>query len=131
MRLPNARHFVPNSANGKVFLEPARLRDLMRARCARSGPVPPKLVAKLSPDIDMRCSAKLIEVLLEAKIDGIIVANTTIERPETLPGTPRCARPERPALFARSTAMLAQVAHLTGGAVPLIGVGGIASDPSV
>jgi dihydroorotate dehydrogenase len=32
-------------------------------------------------------------------------------------------------LFARSTAMLAQVAEITGGAVPLIGVGGIANGP--
>jgi dihydroorotate dehydrogenase len=32
-------------------------------------------------------------------------------------------------LFARSTAMLAQVAEITGGSVPLIGVGGIANGP--
>ena len=121
----------PNSANGKVFLEPARLRDLMaRLGALDRGPVPPKLVAKLSPDIDDALLGQLIEVLLEAKIDGIIVANTTIERPETLRGNAsmRGGLSGRP-LFARSTAMLAQVAHLTGGAVPLIGVGGIASGP--
>ena len=86
----------PNSANGKVFLEPARLRDLMaRLGALDRGPVPPKLVAKLSPDIDDALLGQLIEVLLEAKIDGIIVANTTIERPETLrgnaPARPPCS----------------------------------------
>jgi dihydroorotate dehydrogenase len=112
----------PNSVNGKVFLDPARLRDLLaRLAAVDRGPLPPKLVAKLSPDVD--------EALL-AKIDGIIVGNTTVERPDTL----RSAAAMKGGLsgqplFARSTAMLAQVAEITGGAVPLIGVGGIANGP--
>jgi dihydroorotate dehydrogenase len=120
----------PNAANGKVFLDPARLRDLMaRLADVDRGPVPPKLVAKLAPDVDDALLATLVGVLLEAKIDGIIVSNTTVERPGLrgdgsmkggLSGTP---------LFERSTAVLAQVAALTGGSVPLIGVGGISSGP--
>ena len=120
----------PNSTNGKVFLDPGRLRELMaRLAVVDRGPVSPKLVAKLAPDVDDAVLAALVEVLLAAKIDGIIVSNTTVERPALrsdgsmkggLSGTP---------LFARSTAMLAQVAHLTGGSVPLIGVGGIAGGP--
>jgi len=82
----------PNSANGKVFLEPARLRDLMaRLGSLDRGPLPPKLVAKLSPDIDDALLVQLVNVLLEAKIDGIIVANTTVERPKRCAGTHRCA----------------------------------------
>jgi dihydroorotate dehydrogenase len=121
----------PNSLNGKVFLEPARLRDLMaRLAAVDRGPLPPKLVAKLSPDIDDALLVQLVHILLEAKIDGIIIANTTIERPATLRGNAamRGGLSGRP-LFARSTAMLAHVAHLTGGSVPLIGVGGISSGP--
>jgi dihydroorotate dehydrogenase len=121
----------PNSINGKVFLDPARLRDLMeRLAAVDRGPMPPKLVAKLSPDVDDALLAQLIAVLLEAKIDGIVVSNTTVERPDTLRGdaSMRGGLSGRP-LFARSTAMLAQVAHITGGAVPLIGLGGIASGP--
>jgi dihydroorotate dehydrogenase len=121
----------PNSINGKVFLDPARLRDLMeRLAAVDRGPMPPKLVAKLSPDVDDALLAQLVAVLLEAKIDGIVVSNTTVERPDTLRGdaSMRGGLSGRP-LFARSTAMLAQVAHITGGAVPLIGLGGIASGP--
>jgi dihydroorotate dehydrogenase len=121
----------PNSVNGKVFLDPARLRELMaRLAAVDRGPLPPKLVAKLSPDIDDALLAQLIDVLLAAKIEGIIVANTTVERPATLRGDAslRGGLSGRP-LFARSTEMLAHVAHLTGGAVPLIGLGGIASGP--
>jgi len=121
----------PNSVNGKVFLDPARLRDLLaRVAAVDRGPVPPKLVAKLAPDIDDALLALLVDVLLDARIDGIIVSNTTLERPEGLRGdaAQRGGLSGRP-LFARSTAMLAQVAALTDGAVPLIGVGGIANGP--
>jgi dihydroorotate dehydrogenase len=121
----------PNSQNGKMFLEPARLRDLMaRLAAVDRGPLPPKLVAKLSPDIDDALLEQLLGVLLEAKIDGIIVANTTVERPATLRGNAsmRGGLSGAP-LFERSTAMLATVAQLTGGSIPLIGLGGIASGP--
>ena len=121
----------PNSINGKVFLDPARLRDLMaRLNAVERGPLPPKLVAKVSPDVDDALLEQLIGVLLEAKIDGIIVSNTTVERPATLRGdaSMKGGLSGRP-IFARSTAMLAQVASITGGSVPLIGLGGIASGP--
>ncbi len=121
----------PNSINGKVFLDPARLRDLMaRLNALERGPLPPKLVAKVSPDVDDALLEQLMTVLLEAKIDGIIVSNTTVERPATLRGdaSMKGGLSGSP-LFARSTAMLAQVASITGGSVPLIGLGGIASGP--
>jgi dihydroorotate dehydrogenase len=121
----------PNSINGKVFLDPARLRDLMaRLNAVERGPLPPKLVAKLAPDVDDALLEQLVTVLLEAKIDGIIVSNTTVERPATLRGdaSMKGGLSGSP-LFARSTAMLAQVASITGGSVPLIGLGGIASGP--
>jgi dihydroorotate dehydrogenase len=121
----------PNTANGKVFLEPARLRDLLeRVGGVDRGPLPPKLVAKLSPDIDDALLATLVEILLAAKIDGIIVSNTTSDRPAALRGdaSMRGGLSGRP-LLAPSTALLARVAEFTAGAVPLIGVGGIASGP--
>lgn len=121
----------PNSLNGKVFLDPAKLRDLMaRLAAVDRGPMPPKLVAKLSPDVDDALLEQLVTVLLDAKIDGIIVSNTTVERPPTLRGdaSMRGGLSGRP-LFVPSTAMLARVAQITGGSVPLIGLGGIGSGP--
>jgi dihydroorotate dehydrogenase len=120
----------PNTANGQVFLDPARLADLL----ARVGAIAwsvkrPVLVAKLSPDVDDALLQRLVATLLEARIDGIIVANTTRARPPGL----RSAHANEPGglsgppLFAASTAMLARVRELTGGAIPLIGAGGIAS----
>ncbi len=119
----------PNTANGQLFLEPGRLHDLLAAVTAVPLAVPrPAIVAKLSPDIAPVRLEELVAVLVAARIDGIIVSNTTAGRP-ALRGAFRgesgglSGRP----LFAASTAMLADVARMTRGTVPLIGVGGIAS----
>lgn len=120
----------PNSTNGKVFLDPGRLRELMaRLAAVDRGPVPPKLVAKLAPDVDDDLLATLVTVLVDAKIDGIIVSNTTVERPALRDDGSMKGGLSGAPLFERSTAMLARVSQLTGGAVPLIGVGGVASGP--
>jgi dihydroorotate dehydrogenase len=119
----------PNTANGQLFLEPACLRELLAALAALPLHVPrPPIVAKLSPDIETPVLEPLVSVLLDAHIDGIIISNTTAQRPNLrdAKGAQRGGLSGRP-LFAASTAMLATVAGLTGGKVPLIGVGGIAS----
>ena len=120
----------PNTANGQVFLDPARLADLL----ARVGAIAwsvkrPALVAKLSPDVDDALLRHLVGTLLEARIAGIIVANTTRARPPGLrsPHANEAGGLSGTPLLAPSTALLARVRELTGGAVPLIGVGGIAS----
>jgi dihydroorotate dehydrogenase len=119
----------PNTANGQLFLEPARLRELLAAVAQVALPAPrPALVAKLSPDIDAARLEALVEVLAAGPIDALIVSNTTAHRPP-LSGVHRDQRgglSGRP-LFAASTALLADVARLTGGRLPLIGVGGIAT----
>lgn len=117
----------PNTANGQLFLDPVRLRELLAAVRGVALPAPrPAIVVKLSPDIESAQLELLVAVLLDARIDGIIVSNTTGRRPhlieanQTQPGG-LSGRP----LFATSTAMLAHVARLTERKVPLIGVGGI------
>ena len=120
----------PNTANGLVFLDPARLADLL-TRLAEIdwGASRPALVAKLSPDVDDALVERLVTTLLDARIDGIAIANTTRERPadlhdaNALEAGGLSGRP----LFAASTAMLARVRELTGERVTLIGIGGIAS----
>ena len=120
----------PNTANGQVFLDPARLADLLaRLAAVEWESARPALVAKLSPDVDEALLQRLVATLLEGRIDGMVVANTTRARPPNL----RSAHASEAGglsgapLFAASTAMLARVRELSGGTVPLIGVGGIAS----
>jgi dihydroorotate dehydrogenase len=120
----------PNTANGQVFLDPACLADLL----ARLAAIPwrtgrPALVAKLAPDVDDALLERLVATLIAAHIDGIVVSNTTRERPSSLRdghASESGGLSGRP-LFSRSTAMLARVRELAGANVPLIGVGGVAS----
>ncbi len=120
----------PNTANGQVFLDPARLADLL----ARIDAVPrpgarPALAVKLAPDVDGDRLERLVATLLDARIDAIVVANTTRSRPPGL----RSARAGEagglsgPPLFPLALGIVRRVAALTGGRVPLIGVGGVGS----
>jgi dihydroorotate dehydrogenase len=87
------------------------------------------LLVKFAPDLAPEARADIAAVALATGIDGIIVANTTVARP---PGLRSRAAGEagglsgRP-LFETSTALLGEIYRLTGGRVPLVGVGGVAS----
>ena len=111
---------------GKAELE--GLIDGLRAALGESGEAPP-LLLKVAPDLSEAELAEIAEAALERRLDGLIATNTTIERPPGLAGRHRAEAgglSGRP-LFARSTAVLAQLYRLTGGRLPLVGVGGVAS----
>lgn len=104
----------------------ALLRRLLRAREESGRRVP--LLVKIAPDLTPAERGDIASVVLAADIDGIIVSNTTVDRPADL--ISRHAREPgglsgRP-LFARSTALLADMHRLTRSRLPLVGVGGIA-----
>ena len=99
-----------------------------RARLTPPGGRPVPLVVKIAPDLDHRDTADVAAVALETAIDGLIVSNTTTARD----GLVSHHRGEagglsgRP-LFAPSTALLAEMYRFTGGRIPLVGVGGVAT----
>ncbi len=87
------------------------------------------LLLKIAPDLTAAECSDIAEVALKTSIDGMIISNTTIDRPpglrsryaaETggLSGQP---------LFSASTALVADMYRLTQGKLPLIGVGGVGS----
>ena len=104
----------------------ALLQGVMAARDGLARKIP--VFLKIAPDLSEQDLADIARVALDAKLDAIIATNTTISRQglksassgETggLSGAP---------LFDLSTRVLARLSHLTQGALPLIGVGGISS----
>ncbi len=118
----------PNTANGRVFLSPAPLADLLtRTRAKTPGGTP--ILIKLSPDLTDDELHAILDVALAAAVDGIIISNTTTARPPGL-RSPRATQNgglSGAPLFDSSTALLRQVSTYTGGQIPLIGVGGIAT----
>ena len=99
-----------------------------RARLTPAGQRPLPLLLKIAPDVDDRDKADIAAVGLETGLDGLIVGNTTVARD----GLTSRHRGEtgglsgRP-LFARSTALLAEMYRLTEGRMPLVGVGGVST----
>jgi dihydroorotate dehydrogenase len=103
------------------------LRPLLRAREETAPRVP--LLVKIAPDLTRAESEDIASVALGSGIDGLIVSNTTVDRPAGLAS--EHAREAgglsgRP-LFASSTELLGDMYRLTRGCLPLIGVGGVAS----
>jgi len=99
-----------------------------RTRAALPAPAPPLLV-KLAPDLADEDKRDIAQVAREVPVDGLIVSNTTTARPADLTGRHKAEAgglSGRP-LMAPSTALLAEFHALTGGTLPLIGVGGVGS----
>lgn len=98
-------------------------RDAVHGRSSRKIP----LLVKVSPDLSESEQNDIAQVVLELGIDGIIVANTTISRPDYLMSAERT---ETGGLSGRplkgiSTQAIRKLYALTGGRVPIIGVGGV------
>ncbi|HLS68375.1 MAG TPA: dihydroorotate dehydrogenase (quinone), partial [Kiloniellales bacterium] len=91
-------------------------------------PAPP-LLLKIAPDLAQADLEDIARIALESSLEGIIVSNTTIQRPDSLRSPLRTEAgglSGRP-LFELSTAVLKSLYVLTEGKVPLLGVGGVAS----
>ena len=103
------------------------LERLLQAREGLARPVP--LVLKIAPDLAGEDLAAVAEAARRHRLDGLIVGNTTIGHRAGLrsPRRGEAGGLSGAPLFAPSTKVLAEMYRLTAGAVPLIGVGGIAS----
>jgi dihydroorotate dehydrogenase len=104
-------------------LEP--LARALRTAMEQEGPRCP-LLLKVAPDLAEEESAALAEVAL-AHFHGLIVANTTTARPAGLrsPTKDEAGGLSGRPLFGPSTALLRRFRRLTGGRLPLVGVGGV------
>ncbi len=87
----------------------------------------PPLLVKIAPDLDAAQMAEIAATAVDLELDGLIVGNTTVDRPESLAGRHRgeAGGLSGQPLFAPSTRVLGEIYRLTGGRVPLIGAGGI------
>lgn len=95
-----------------------------------AGAARPPLLVKVAPDLLPAEREDVAAVLAAAPgVDGMIVGNTTLARPPGLRGRHRAESgglSGRP-LMALSTEVLADLYRLTGGRIPLVGCGGVAS----
>ncbi|HEY4545611.1 MAG TPA: quinone-dependent dihydroorotate dehydrogenase [Pedomonas sp.] len=119
----------PNTPGLRALQSRESLAELIN-RCieARGADKTPMLV-KVAPDLVEADVEDIAAVALESGIDGLIVSNTTITRPETLRSAHKAETGglSGAPLFEASTEMLRRFHAKVGHQMPLIGVGGIAS----
>jgi len=123
----------PNTPGLRALQGRGPLKEILfrslRARSIVRPDDPPPLLLKIAPDLTPEDKEDIAAAVLETGVDGLVVSNTTVERPVELS---EAARGEggglsgRP-LFAPSTALLGEMWRLTGGRVPMIGVGGVST----
>ncbi|HEY4345253.1 MAG TPA: quinone-dependent dihydroorotate dehydrogenase [Parvibaculum sp.] len=118
----------PNTPGLRALQNRGELEALIaRVLKARKGRVP--ILLKIAPDLTAPELADIAAVALDMKLDGLIVSNTTIQREGFVSGRHAhevgglSGRP----LLTLSTDVLRDVYRLTGGKIPIVGVGGIAS----
>ncbi len=120
----------PNTANLRALQSRDALKELLTKvlEARNQGPETPVLL-KIAPDLTDDDKKDIAEVSMSCGIDGLIVCNTTIERPESLMSKSRgeMGGLSGAPLMASSTEVLSQMYRYTDGKIPLIGVGGIAS----
>lgn len=122
----------PNTPGLRDLQGEARLRGILAA-VAAAIPSGPPIVLKLAPDLDEAGLEAALEAAIAQGIRGVILGNTTIDRPSTLrsPNRGETGGLSGPPLMARSTKLLAHAHRVAGGKLVLIGCGGVASGRDV
>ncbi len=121
----------PNTPGLRALQSRSALESLLGAVRQALDLVPedrrPPLLLKVAPDLTRADKEDIAAVALDFPLDGLIVSNTTVARPAGLESVQRTevGGLSGGPLFAPSTELLRDFYGLTGGRVPLIGVGGI------
>jgi dihydroorotate dehydrogenase len=118
----------PNTPGLRALQDETALGELLDAVIAARGAAGPPVFLKVAPDLEPADIDAIARIALDRKLGALIVSNTTISRPALrsrhaneaggLSGAP---------LRELAQQRLRDFRKATGGALPLIGVGGIAS----
>ena len=118
----------PNTPGLRALQDEAALAALLDAVLDARGPAEPPIFLKVAPDLEPADIDAIARLAIDRKLGALIVSNTTISRPALasrhaaeaggLSGAP---------LRELALQRLRDFRTATGGALPLVGVGGIAS----
>jgi len=124
----------PNTPGLRDLQQKASLDDLLaRVMAARERLAPERrkpVLLKIAPDLALDDLDDVVEIARRRRVDGMIVSNTTVGRPDGLrdrAGAREAGGLSGRPLFAASTRMLAETYVRAEGAFALVGVGGIDS----
>ncbi|XP_024003310.1 dihydroorotate dehydrogenase (quinone), mitochondrial isoform X3 [Salvelinus sp. IW2-2015] len=123
----------PNTPGLRDLQGKGELRQLLykvlKERDALQGGSRPPVLVKIAPDLNAQDKQDIADVVTELGVDGLLVSNTTVSRPETLqdPQSKEVGGLSGQPIKELSTRTVREMYSLTKGKVPIIGVGGVAS----
>ncbi|XP_070985240.1 dihydroorotate dehydrogenase (quinone), mitochondrial-like [Oncorhynchus clarkii lewisi] len=123
----------PNTPGLRDLQGKGELRQLLykvlKERDALQGASRPPVLVKIAPDLTAQDKQDIADVVTELGVDGLLVSNTTVSRPETLqdPQSKEVGGLSGQPIKELSTCTVREMYSLTKGKVPIIGVGGVAS----
>lgn len=126
----------PNTPGLRDLQGKKDLENLLRVVLSARNKLPTNnkvpIFLKLAPDLTQQDVKDITSVIgkKDCKVDGLIISNTTIDKSNlnsTKELTSQVGGLSGAPLKNRSTELIAQVYNLTGGKVPIIGVGGVFS----
>lgn len=118
----------PNTPGLRDLQAGKKLESILRA-IAEAVPTRPPLLVKIAPDLSERGLEEVIAASVRGGAAGLIVGNTTTERPPGLRSrhASEAGGLSGAPLFAKSTQMLGRAYALAAGGLVLIGCGGVFS----
>ncbi len=118
----------PNTPGLRDLQGEARLAAILAAVQA-AVPHRPPLLVKIAPDLPEGGLEAIVETAVRHGVDGLVVSNTTVARPDTLRSgaAGEGGGLSGPPLLAPSTRLLARAYRLAAGRLVLVGCGGVST----
>ncbi|XP_037102494.1 dihydroorotate dehydrogenase (quinone), mitochondrial isoform X3 [Syngnathus acus] len=123
----------PNTPGLRDLQGKAELRRLLhtvlKKRDGMQGRHKPPVLVKIAPDLSAQDKRDIADVVTELGVDGLMVSNTTVSRPEALqdPQKSETGGLSGQPLKDMSTNVVREMYRLTKGKVTIVGIGGVAS----
>lgn len=118
----------PNTPGLRALQDEGALAELLDAVIEARGTTERPIFLKLAPDLEPSDIDAICRIALDKRLDALIISNTTITRPPLRsPHAREAGGLSGEPLRALALQRLRDFRKASGGAIPLIGVGGIAS----
>ncbi|MCP3142465.1 quinone-dependent dihydroorotate dehydrogenase [Pyxidicoccus xibeiensis] len=117
----------PNTPGLRKLQEPEQLGQLLRAVQARLASVAPgkPLFLKIAPDLTPEAVDEVVDVVRACGLAGLIATNTTVARPFEHPLAKEAGGLSGAPVREAANAVIRRAYLRSGGALPIIGVGGV------
>jgi dihydroorotate dehydrogenase len=119
----------PNTPGLRNWQSPEKMREIFAAMRERAGDAAHRvpILLKIAPDLERDDLFRICDTALELKLDGIVACNSTVARDAVGVSSPHPGGLSGQPLKLRARELIHDIYMHTGGKIPIVGVGGIAS----